>query len=379
MVLIGGMHGNEPSGVIAIQNVFRDIKRHSIPVYGELIGISGNLKALASNQRFLDRDLNRLWNQDFTRRFQQPQGTLGNATVSEYDEQREIFEIINPVLDQHGYREPGAAIDKHGAFFLDLHTTSARSEPFIAINDQLNNREFALCFPVPTVLGIEEYLSGPLLSYLNDFGPVAMAFEAGQHEDPASVDIHTAFVWLAVANAGLIKLGDVPQLSLHQQIMRDAVTSDLGMYEVIYREEISADDGFEMVPGFRNFSLVTKGEPLARNHEGEITANQHARIFMPLYQNSGNDGFFLVRRVPKWALRLSSVLRRFNFERLLVWLPGVFRSPEQPDALVVNKRVARFLAVQLFHLLGYRRKQDTGDQMIFSRREIVRPDPEERS
>ncbi len=379
MVLIGGMHGNEPSGVIAIQNVFRDIEANSIPVRGELIGISGNLKALASNQRFLDRDLNRLWNQDFTRRFKgHPTGTV-TETVAEFDEQQEIFEIIDPVLDQHGYRNPGATIDQHGAFFLDLHTTSARSEPFIAINDQLNNRKFALCFPVPTVLGIEEYLSGPLLSYLNDFGPVALAFEAGQHEDPASVEIHTAFAWMALVNAGLVELKDVPRFSHHQQVLRDAVTSDMGIYEVIYREEIADGDGFEMHPGYRNFSPVSKGESLAHNDEGEITARQSARIFMPLYQRSGNDGFFLVRRVPRWALSLSSVLRQFNFQRVLAWLPGVSHSQDQPDALVVNKKVARFLAVQLFHLLGYRRKQDSGDRMIFSRREIVHPASTEES
>lgn len=91
---------------------------------------------------------------------------------------------------------------------------------------------------------------------------------------------------------------------------------------------------------------------------------------MPLYQQTGNDGFFIVRQVPTWALTLSRFLRRVNFETLLVLLPGISRSKTQPDTLVVNKRVAKFLAVELFHLLGYRRKQDTGDRMIVSRREI---------
>ena len=372
VVLIGGMHGNEPSGVIAIQNVINKIELQSIPVHGELIGITGNLKALAANQRFLDQDLNRLWNQDFTQRFQQPDGPTTERLVSEYDEQREIFEIIDPVLDRHGYHGSGPSTVKHGAYFLDLHTTSAQTEPFIGINDQLSNRKFALQFPVPTVLGIEEYLSGPLLSYLNDFGPVALAFEAGQHEDPASIEIHTAFAWLALINAGLISSKDVPDISVYQRVLKDAVKSGMGIYEVIYRHEIMDSDGFEMRPGYRNFSSVSKGETLADDRVGAVKAPHVARIFMPLYQRSGNDGFFLVRRVPSWALGLSSMLRQFNFQRLLTWLPGVSQSKDQPDALVVNKKVARFLAVQLFHLLGYRRKQDSGDRMIFSRREIVR-------
>lgn len=92
---------------------------------------------------------------------------------------------------------------------------------------------------------------------------------------------------------------------------------------------------------------------------------------MPLYQSSGEDGFFIIRRVPAWALRLSIVLRKLKFERFLTWLPGVSRSKHHPDALIVNKRIARFLAIQIFHLLGYRRKQADGDVMIFSRREII--------
>ena len=77
--------------------------------------------------------------------------------------------------------------------------------PFIAINDQLNNRKFALKFPIPTVLGIEEYLEGPLLTYLNDYGHVAMAFEAGQHDDPESVTKHRSFIYLAMVAAGVIE------------------------------------------------------------------------------------------------------------------------------------------------------------------------------
>ena len=91
---------------------------------------------------------------------------------------------------------------------------------------------------------------------------------------------------------------------------------------------------------------------------------------MPLYQSVGTDGFFLVREVPEWALKLSVLLRKINFDSFLTLLPGVSRSKEQADTLVVNKKVARFLAVELFHLLGYRRKRTEGSEMIFSRREI---------
>ena len=125
-----------------------------------------------------------------------------------------------------------------------------------------------------------------------------------------------------------------------------------------------------MAPGYDNFTPVQKGELLVCDRLGEINSHRPARIFMPLYQTVGEDGFFLVREVPEWALKLSALLRKINFDNFLTWLPGVSRSKEQADALVVNKKVARFLATEIFHLLGYRRKRTRGSEMIFSRREI---------
>ena len=86
---------------------------------------------------------------------------------------------------------------------------------------------------------------------------------------------------------------------------------------------------------------------------------------MPLYQSEGADGFFVIRQIPGWALWLSRFLRRINFDRWLTWLPGVSRLKNEPDTLVVNKRVAFILRNQLFHLLGYRRKQDSGLICLF--------------
>lgn len=363
LVFFGGIHGNEPAGVLALQRVFEQLDADDVQLKGRILGLAGNLPALKANQRFISKDLNRIWNQQFTERFDNSRGDSGNdpapAAVSEYQDQRELFSIIQPLLD-----------DESSNCFFDLHTTSSHSAPFIGINDQLNNRKFAFQFPVPTVLGIEEYLEGPLLSYLNDFGNVAMAFEAGQHDDPKSVEIHTAFIYLAMVGAGIVSEESIKDLPTHRERLATADPAERA-FEVIFRKKISAEDNFKMNPGYRNFVRVKKGELLAKDKNGHVKATHRGRIFMPLYQSSGDDGFFIVRRVPMWALKLSTILRRINFERFLVWLPGISRVPSQPEALVVNKRVARFLATELFHLLGYRRKKLTGDQIIFSRREIA--------
>jgi hypothetical protein len=255
-------------------------------------------------------------------------------------------------------------------FFIDLHTTSSASVPFIAINDQLENRKFALHFPVPTVLGIEEYLQGPLLSYLNDFGHVALAFEAGQHDDPESIEIHKSFVYLSMLAAKIIRKDQIPDFASHESRLEECGRLQRGFFEVLFRKQIAVGDEFVMNPGYRNFSPIANGEMLARDRHGEIRSDRNGQIFMPLYQAVGEDGFFIVRKIPRWTLQLSSVLRKINFERALLCLPGVRRSTQQPDAIVVNKKIARFLAKDLFHLLGYRRKRDDGIAMTFTRREV---------
>ena len=72
-------------------------------------------------------------------------------------------------------------------YFFDLHTTSSQSIPFIPVNDSLINRAFAQQYPLPLILGIEEYIEGPVLSYINELGFVSFGFEGGQHTDPISV------------------------------------------------------------------------------------------------------------------------------------------------------------------------------------------------
>ena len=363
VTFFGGIHGNEPSGVYALERLLEKLE----PLRGELAGdvlcVAGNLPALEANQRFIRRDLNRIWTLDQIARLRE-KGPVADPQAPEeppeFTQQQEILQIIDPLLES----PPGPL------YFIDLHTTSAPSVPFITLNDQLANRRFALQFPVPAVLGLEEYLAGPMLSFLNDFGHVAIGFEAGQHVDPRSIDYHESFAWLTLVHTGVLALDHVPEYGQHLDRLKVAANGVRGIFEVLYRHPVEAKDEFEMEPGFLNFQPIKKGARVAHDRRGEIPSPRSGRIFMPLYQSRGNDGFFLVRRIPRWALSLSRLLRQIHTENLLVWLPGVSHAPDQPDTLVVNRRIARFLANEIFHLLGYRRKQIEGDVLVFSRREI---------
>jgi hypothetical protein len=89
---------------------------------------------------------------------------------------------------------------------------------------------------------------------------------------------------------------------------------------------------------------------------------------MPLYQTLGNDGFFLARRVWGFWLALSALLRHLRAGRIVHWLPGVWRVPGKPHALFVNRHVARWYALPILHLLGFRRSGADGDRFTVERR-----------
>jgi len=139
--------------------------------------------------------------------------------------------------------------------------------------------------------------------------------------------------------------------------------------EVRYRHGITAEDHFRMAPGFITFERVDEGQAVAVDREGEVRTPQPGLLLMPLYQNQGDDGFFIVRPVARLWLQLSSLLRRLRLERGLSLLPGVRRHPELPGSFLVDRRVARLAALDLFHLLGFRRRGPaTGRYLVMTRR-----------
>ena len=135
-----------------------------------------------------------------------------------------------------------------------------------------------------------------------------------------------------------------------------------------YKRDVEPGDGFAMYPGYRNFQVVREGDVVARDVTGEIVLRESGRMLMPLYQEQGEDGFFLVREFLPFWMGVSLVLRRAGVSKFAHWLPGVRRVENREEEVVVDKRVARFYARQLFHLLGYRQLEDAGDTLVMRRR-----------
>jgi len=237
----------------------------------------------------------------------------------------------------------------------------------VVIGDTLLNRRFGFRLGAPVVLGLEERLESTILNYLGEEGHVAVGFEGGQNDSPEAVAIHMAAIRTVLATAGCIRAEDLPLRTGGDDT--PATEADVPpVVEVRYHHVIREGDEFVMRPGFSNFQRVERGQILARDRGGPIHAGETGQILMPLYQGQGTDGFFLVRPVRPFWLRVARWLRRLRVERLLPALPGVRRFPDKPGTLVVNPRIARWFVLELFHLLGFRKRQSREGKLILSRR-----------
>lgn len=354
VVFFGGVHGNENSGVLAIKDVLEKINKKDVK--GTIYGIAGNLKALQQQQRYIDEDLNRLWTKE---RIACIKNKINlNAEESEL---LELLNILNTIIETN---EPPF-------YFIDLHTTSSKTLPFITINDALINRKFSNLFPVPIVLGIEEYLNGPLLSFINQLGFVSLGFESGQHHDLQSITNSIAFVYLTLIFSGILDIKGDLDFNAYYDELKTKSSNLIDVYEVIYLHKIKEKDTFKMYDGFKSFQILKKNTILAINNEIEIKAPFSGRIFMPLYQKKGAEGFFIIKRIVPFFLKLSTVLRHIKTDSLLVLLPGISWVSKTEGLLQVNLKIAKFFAKSFFHLLGYRNKQITSTHLRLNNRERV--------
>ncbi len=357
LIFIGGIHGNEPSGVFALQQVLDELQKKKVPITGNVYALSGNLWALEHNKRYDKQDLNRLWTHENMQKVLNNHLEIRNEDISQ---QMDLYQTIRDIVQ----KESGPF------YFMDLHTTSSETVPFLTVNDSLLNRKFTNQYPVPIILGIEEYLEGPLLSYINELGYVAFGFEAGQHDDPSSVQNHVAFIYLTLVFTGSISKTSI-NYPHYYSILFDNSMEFKHIYEIYYRHEIINGDTFKMEPGFINFQEIRKGQELAKSNGKVITAQRDGRIFMPLYQNLGDDGFFTIKRTPKLFLKLSAALRKIRFDHILPLLPGVQWGSDKKDVLTVDLKIARFFTKQFFHLLGYRNKKIDETHLRVRNREIA--------
>ncbi len=291
VIVLGAIHGNEPAGIAAIERLLAALETLKKGQFrGTIIGLCGNVAALARGVRYLEQDLNRL--------FAPTQIARARALAPErrHAEDRELLELLNTIAQEIRQAQPSELI------LIDLHTTSAQDGIFaIAPEADAASEQLAQQLAVPVVRKLTQGIGGTVLHYFNTSNmgiPTrVIGFEAGQHADPQSAARALAVLLTALETLDCLDSDVLPSLATVRNILARTTQHLPHLVELIYTHQLNASDAFEMLPDFRNFQPVQKGQHLANDIRGKICSPDNGLILMPLYQKKGNDGFFLVHQV----------------------------------------------------------------------------------
>lgn len=287
VVAIGGIHGNEPAGVRALEKLFELLREEPLinPGFtfkGELLALRGNLEALAVGKRYIDIDLNRIWRPD-----------IRNSREFATSEDRELYELL-ACVETAVEEAPLSEL-----VLIDLHTTTAHGGIFAVTGDDTASLSLAAEMAVPVVKGMLSGVQGTTLHYfrgnhfLTEFPVRAVTFEAGNHDDPASIDLALAATMNLIRALGCVRAEDVN--TYHDTLLREAAAGLPLLTDLVYVHRVQQEDCFTMHPGYTNFRTVKKGDVVATDRDGDVVAPDDGYLLMPLYQLQGSEGFFLLQ------------------------------------------------------------------------------------
>ncbi len=284
VVALAGMHGNENYGVSAVRKVDELLNESDGLSSGEFIGLAANIPALKERVRFINEDMNRIWFPSIIDKIRRT--PVENMLTNERLQIKKLLQILDPYILQSD-RE---------VIFVDLHSFSAPGGLFL-ITPRGKRSEKLVGLSTPMIFGIDDALQGAALRYLHDQGHTAMAFEGGMHHESRTLTNMVAFLLLINARFGLIQPQLLKDFDVYQKHIRVEASNLPQKVELVYKHIIEPGDRFIMRPGFENFQSVREGDWLADDQTGRIFSPCDGYMLMPLYQEQGDDGFFIVREV----------------------------------------------------------------------------------
>lgn len=298
IILIGGLHGNELTGIKAIERVFKKIEDDKLEIRGKIIGLKGNKKAIEKKERYIDYDLNRCWTAEH---------------IQHLSDSHFVFAEDEEVLELNNVFEGFSSYEATQRVCVDLHTTSSDNGNFIVVPEVTSDDAVIEALKLPLILDLEKHIKGTLLKYLTRKGYLAFAFEGGLIGSEVAIELHTAGIWEILLASGAVspeRINGIMQIGTLLQTFAAELPHKL---RVRHHYWITEEDNFHMKPGYLNFQKVKAGEVIAEDRNGPIQIPMDGLIFMPLYQRSGNDGFFVVEEIdPLKRINLSQVQSPIN-------------------------------------------------------------------
>ena len=248
LILVGGLHGNEPAGVLALQRMFADPGRRSQGSRPRTRRRPGGQPQGPGGETALPG--------------QRPQSLLGSrARRAPARQLRSRW----PTRTRSSGISTGRSSGR-GARPRVRSSSSTSTPPRVPgfpsppSTTTCANRRLAFEFPVPVVLGLEEELADTLTTYVESRGLVTAGFESGQHDDPESVERAEMAIWIALEACGLVRRGSREEVARARRDLARVAGSLPHVVEVRHRHPVLAGDRFRMDPDWVNFQLIAQGQ-----------------------------------------------------------------------------------------------------------------------
>lgn len=231
VMVVGGTHGNELTGVSAVKYWQRSGESFDQFSTLKVDTCIANVKAAAENRRYLDRDLNRCF------MFSE----LDDGSLIQYEECRA------KALDQLF----GRSAEQRADFVIDLHTTTSNMGSSIVVTER-----------DPFIYALVAYLSGTVPDLKVYYKDVSQA------ESPYLIS-------LGRVGGVLIEIGPTPQGLLRSDVYQktlQAVDETLSFLDKWNREDLPE------LPGYISAYQYVESLTLPATEEGELNGMIHENI-----------------------------------------------------------------------------------------------------
>lgn len=250
-IILVGVHGDEKCGINALENILPSL----IIEKGSVLFVYGNPRAIVSNERFTEINLNRMFkNEDL----------ISNLEKTSYEYERAQF--LKKYLNQ-----ASALLDIHASFTPD-------SKPFIIC--EKNAKEIIKYLSVDVIVsGFDQVEPGGTDYYMNSIGKIGICLECGYLGNSESTEIaeKNILAFLKARGHILNNLKTIKQSYIH-------------MYDLYMTES----NNFTLTRQFSDFEEISKNEILGIDGDKEIKAEKDSVIlFARNRERAGEEAFLL--------------------------------------------------------------------------------------
>ena len=248
MVFFAGVHGDEVSGVHAIEKLFFDFFVGARKLLrGSLTLVRGNEQALAVERRYVKHNLNRMFREDYS----------AEIDKSSYEFKR--AQQLKTILVNVDY-------------FFDLHSAPMAEQPFIVVEETAVS--FYAKLGIPRIMtGWSKFSAGSIggdaENYANAHGAKSATLESGSHFEKRSNDVAyksvVSVLWLLEMITGSAPASESP-------------LEIVDVYSVITKDS----DDFRYVGPVDNFQFIGKGQPFAFQNGQPLMVNEDSYLLIPM-------------------------------------------------------------------------------------------------